>query len=377
MVESRAGVAQWESEGLIIPRPWVRFPPPAPFHLPALTLPLNNLTQSRALVLVNPAAGAGRAKAAAARVAAYFKTQSFAVEFVEPRGAAELERTAREAMQSGGRLVVALGGDGTFQSVANAGLGTDAVLGLLPTGGGNDFAAALGIPGDPVAAAHVMLHGTPLAVDVLRARTSDGHTRCYVGGGGLGLDAEAARLAAGLFRRLPGAARYVASALRALASFQPLEVEAELDGESSRRVRARAVCDRSEHAFVRRGRQDRSRCARGRWPAQSRSHRRAHSAAGPGTDSAHSAHRRFTHAGDSALYRAASVLAGREPCHLPRRRRNHRRRSRGGRSDPAGDSRSRAEPERGNIGELLFGTLAVKFQAEDDVFARVEAEIGR
>src|SRR5579863_4559226 len=31
----RAGVAQWESEGLIIPRPWVRFPPPAPL-LPAL-----------------------------------------------------------------------------------------------------------------------------------------------------------------------------------------------------------------------------------------------------------------------------------------------------------------------------------------------------
>ena len=202
---------------------------------------MNNLTQSRALVLVNPAAGAGRAKAAAARVAAYFKTQSFAAEFVEPRGAAELERTAREAIQSGGRLVVALGGDGTFQCVANAGLGTDAVLGLLPTGGGNDFAAALGIPEDPVAAAHAMLHGTPRAVDVLRARTSEGHTRCYVGGGGLGLDAEAARLAAGRFRRLPGAARYVASALWALASFQPLEVEAELDGESSRRVRSRAL----------------------------------------------------------------------------------------------------------------------------------------
>ena len=27
-----AGVAQWKSEGLIIPRPWVRFPPPAPFN---------------------------------------------------------------------------------------------------------------------------------------------------------------------------------------------------------------------------------------------------------------------------------------------------------------------------------------------------------
>jgi hypothetical protein len=29
----RAGVAQWKSEGLIIPRPWVRFPPPAPIDL--------------------------------------------------------------------------------------------------------------------------------------------------------------------------------------------------------------------------------------------------------------------------------------------------------------------------------------------------------
>ena len=37
MVGHRVGVAQWESEGLIIPRPWVRFPPPAPFHLPPLT----------------------------------------------------------------------------------------------------------------------------------------------------------------------------------------------------------------------------------------------------------------------------------------------------------------------------------------------------
>jgi hypothetical protein len=33
-----AGVAQWKSEGLIIPRPWVRFPPPAPLISIGLTL---------------------------------------------------------------------------------------------------------------------------------------------------------------------------------------------------------------------------------------------------------------------------------------------------------------------------------------------------
>ena len=38
-----AGVAQWQSEGLIIPRPWVRFPPPAPFFL----LDLKGITRAR------------------------------------------------------------------------------------------------------------------------------------------------------------------------------------------------------------------------------------------------------------------------------------------------------------------------------------------
>src|SRR2546426_7410502 len=67
-------------------------------------------------------------------------------------------------------------------------------------------------------------------MDVVRARFAE-KTRIYIGGGGLGLDAEAARLANGKFRRLPGAARYVASALWALVNFQAFHLEAELDGE--------------------------------------------------------------------------------------------------------------------------------------------------
>jgi diacylglycerol kinase (ATP) len=68
-------------------------------------------------------------------------------------------------------------------------------------------------------------------MDVLRARFADGHAAVYVGGGGLGLDAEAAGLANGKFRRLPGAARYVAGALWALATFEPFSVEVALDSQ--------------------------------------------------------------------------------------------------------------------------------------------------
>jgi len=68
-------------------------------------------------------------------------------------------------------------------------------------------------------------------MDVLRARFADGKTAIYLGGGGLGLDAEAAALASTRFRSLPGAARYIAAALWAFADFQPLHLEAELDGK--------------------------------------------------------------------------------------------------------------------------------------------------
>jgi diacylglycerol kinase (ATP) len=129
-----------------------------------------------------------------------------------------------------------MGGDGTFQALANASVNAareDLMLGVLPTGGGNDFAAALGMPSDPLSAARAILSAQPRAVDLLRARTADGHARVYVGGGGVGLDAEAAQLARDAYRRWPGRLRYIAAALRALREFRDLTVRAEFPGGTS------------------------------------------------------------------------------------------------------------------------------------------------
>jgi diacylglycerol kinase (ATP) len=129
-----------------------------------------------------------------------------------------------------------MGGDGTFQALANAAVSaacTDLVLGVLPCGGGNDFAAALAIPRDAVAAAQAIFSMKPRAVDLLRARTADGRERVYVGGGGVGLDAEAAQLARTVYRRWPGRLRYVAAALRALRDFEPLTVRAQFPANKS------------------------------------------------------------------------------------------------------------------------------------------------
>jgi diacylglycerol kinase (ATP) len=194
-----------------------------------------------ALVLVNPIAGGGRAGVYSPRIQRLFEAIHFPAEFVLTESAEELEVRAKYAIARGHKLLLAMGGDGTFQGLANAAFGADVVLGVLPAGGGNDFAAALGLPRDPVAAAHAVVRGQPRWVDLVRARTGDGRERLYVGGGGVGLDAEAARYASGVYRGWPGTLRYMASALRALRRFAPLMVRAEFPGSDLPAVEAKIL----------------------------------------------------------------------------------------------------------------------------------------
>ena len=53
---------------------------------------------------------------------------------------------AKAAIADGVDLVAGYGGDGTQHEIANAVLGTDAIMGILPGGTGNGFAREMGIP---------------------------------------------------------------------------------------------------------------------------------------------------------------------------------------------------------------------------------------
>lgn len=183
-----------------------------------------------ASIFVNLTAGAGRAASILPRVQKLFASHGFSAEFVLTDTADQLEDGVRKAISSGRKLLLALGGDGTFQGLANAAFGSEVVLGILPAGGGNDLASALGLPKDPLRAAETMLRAQPRWIDLVRARTGDGHERLYSGGGGVGLDSEAARYASGAFRGIPGRLRYVASALWAFRSFEAPTLNIEFPG---------------------------------------------------------------------------------------------------------------------------------------------------
>ena len=184
--------------------------------------------QPNILVIVNPISGRGRALRAQPLVAEFFKQRGVRAEFVRSKSTKDLRERAAQGAVAGYRCIIALGGDGAFHHLVEGAFGSGLTLGLLPAGNGNDIAEALNIPKDPIAAADLFMKAQPRPIDVLQARFADGRTALYVGAGGMGLDAEAARLANERFRHWPGVTRYLAGALWALARFPLLEGHAEI-----------------------------------------------------------------------------------------------------------------------------------------------------
>jgi len=192
------------------------------------------------VVFVNPSAGAGRAARLIARVRRAFLTEGLAVEFLEPRSREAFRAEVRRAVAAGRNKLVAMGGDGTLQLLVREAMNSPVDLGVIPAGGGNDFAAALGIRGWEQAV-RAMQGGKCRAVDLVRVKFSDGAEAVYLGGGGIGLDAQAARLAAGRFRKWPGRWRYLAAALAALYRYPGVAVEAEFPDSPLPQIRQQAL----------------------------------------------------------------------------------------------------------------------------------------
>jgi diacylglycerol kinase (ATP) len=204
------------------------------------------LRENKSVVFVNPVAGAGRAARNLRRVRGTFERAAITAKFVAATSVGEMEMRVRDSIAAGARILFAMGGDGTVQAVVNAVVAEqsrerDVVIGVLPSGGGNDFAAALRLPKYAAAMIAGFRDATIRSVDVLRARTGDGATRLFVGGGGVGIDVEAARQASGAYRRWPGRSRYLASALRAWREFEPIGVRAEFPDDDLPAINARAM----------------------------------------------------------------------------------------------------------------------------------------
>jgi diacylglycerol kinase (ATP) len=195
---------------------------------------------------VNPSAGAGGSGRKVAEVRAAFARQDLAVRVVETESVEEFRNSVRTAIADSSETLVAMGGDGTLQLLVRELLGHERPqsairVGVIPAGGGNDFAAALGISADVEDAVAVVAGGKIRKVDVVGVQDGRGKHSIYLGGGGLGLDAEAVGYASGRFLKWPGRLRYIASAIAALKKFSGAEVQVEFPDSNLPRIAKRVL----------------------------------------------------------------------------------------------------------------------------------------
>ncbi len=179
-------------------------------------------------LVVNPAAGGGRAGRAAAEVERALAARGLRLRSEHTRSLDHARELATAAARASER-VVTLGGDGLAGAVADALRHVPgAVLGILPGGRGNDLARVLEIPLDPVAACAVVARGETRPMDLGEV---DG--TAFVGIASAGFDSEANRIANEAPSRL-GNLVYAYGALRALASWRPAHFEIELHPSGER-----------------------------------------------------------------------------------------------------------------------------------------------
>lgn len=178
--------------------------------------------------IVNPTAGGKkgkRIKKAIERLQKRLEEKNipYTLHYTErPYHATELTRSL---IENGATDIIVAGGDGTLHEVINGFSNFEkTALGIIPCGTGNDFATALDLPEDPVAALDVILDGSPSFVDFMQMPTVRGLNII-----GTGVDVEVLKRYAKCKRKTKFA--YTACLIKTLFHLKMSEFEAETLGQ--------------------------------------------------------------------------------------------------------------------------------------------------
>ncbi len=121
------------------------------------------------------------------------------------------------------QIIVAIGGDGSINRIAQEIIGTKKVLGIIPLGSGNGLARTLGISRSPYKAWNQLKNAKPFLIDV--GMCNDNLFLCT---SGIGFDAEVARLFSTSNQR--GLFTYIKLILTLALKYKPKNIKIEING---------------------------------------------------------------------------------------------------------------------------------------------------
>ena len=194
------------------------------------------ISERKILLILNPTAGAGRARAVVDEAVARLRAAGFGLTVQATAYAGDASRLAAAAAEGGFEYVAAGGGDGTAREVCSGVLGSanpcQPVL-LLPLGTGNDLAHVAGT-GTMAAAVQAAARGATHAFDAIEVTcVADGrnvvtHACCFAA---VGLAADVVRLTTPAVKRIFGPRLcYSVGFFRALRRHVPVTARINADG---------------------------------------------------------------------------------------------------------------------------------------------------
>lgn len=132
-----------------------------------MSLTYANKHRKRIKLIFNPASGmAKRASHLLMDILKELQDYRFVPELFLTEPDTDYAGMVSDSFAQGIRMFVICGGDGTVSAVAKAVLGTNAVLGIIPTGTQNNVAYSLGIPDDIRSAINLLRTGKIVKTDV-------------------------------------------------------------------------------------------------------------------------------------------------------------------------------------------------------------------
>ncbi len=209
---------------------------------------------AKPFLIVNPKSGAGRTGRHFDQIARAVRAAigDFECAFTKARG--DGSRLAREAVRSGGKLVVAVGGDGTASEVVDGlVLGTprdpDALFGFIPRGTGGDLRRTLGLPQDLEGAARALASRSAIVCDLGRVEfvSNEGvpEVRHFVNVAGFGIDGVVTQHVNRGFKLGSGKLSFMLASARALLGWSDQRVRWRADGGpwQEQEITALTVCN--------------------------------------------------------------------------------------------------------------------------------------
>lgn len=186
----------------------------------------------RLVVVVNPAAGGGRAGALWERLVRDAPELAAARRIV----AGDADACVRELdaeLAGDAEAVVAVGGDGTAHLVVNrllaSGTAGRVAFGLIPAGTGSDLARCLGLPRRPLDGWRRLRDATPRPIDALEVTTDAGARRYVVNVASAGVSGAVDERVNAIANR--GRFTFLRETLAALWQYEPVPCRVLADGE--------------------------------------------------------------------------------------------------------------------------------------------------